>query len=206
MKTNTKKSLIVTGLVLAAGSLMPHIALAQDMGFYLGASAGQSKAKDACSDLGGVGFTGSCDDKDTGWKLFAGYQFHKHFAVEGAYVDLGKFNAVGTASGLPVSANADAKTWQLVGVGMLPLANNFSLFGKAGVHRWDLDVRGRAGGATATASDDGTDFTFGIGAGYDFTKNLGLRVEWERFRDVGEQNTTGKSHVDLLSVGLRYRF
>ncbi|MGH8831896.1 MAG: outer membrane beta-barrel protein [Polaromonas sp.] len=206
MKLNAKKSLVFAGLVLAAGTLTPHAAFAQDMGFYIGAGVGQSKGKDACSDLGGVGFSGSCDDTDTGGKLFLGYQFNKNFAVEGGYVDLGKFKASGTISGVPVSADAKAKTWQLVAVGTLPLANNFSVFGKAGVHRWDLDVRASALGSTITASDNGTDLTLGIGAGYEFTKNLGVRLEWERFRNVGEDATTGKSNVDLISVGLRYRF
>lgn len=205
MKWNTSKSSVVAGLALAA-ALAPHAVMAQDMGFYIGGSVGQSKAKDACDDLGSVGFSGSCDDTDTGAKIFLGYQFNKNFAVEGGYVDLGKAKASGTISGSPASGEAKADTWQLSAVGIWPMANNFSLLGKIGVHRWDLDTQGSAFGVTVSASDKGTDLTFGFGAGYEFNKNLGLRVEWERFRNVGEEDTTGKSHVDLLSVGLRYRF
>lgn len=206
MKLKAKTSLLVTGLALATGLLAPHAALAQDKGFYIGLGAGQSDAKDACSELGGVGFSGSCDDTSTGKKIFLGYQFTQNFAVEGGYVDLGKFKASGTVLGVPVSAYAKAKTWQLVAVGTLPLANNFSLFGKAGLHNWDADAGVTALGLTSTTSDKGIDLTFGVGAGYEITKNLGLRLEWERFRHVGEDDTTGKSDVDLLSVGLRYRF
>lgn len=204
--TNEKKMLVLSGLALAASMLAPQAAFAQDKGFYIGLGVGQSDAKEACTELGGVGFSGSCDDTSTGKKIFLGYQFNPNFALEGGYVDLGKFKANGAVLGIPVSAYAKAKTWQLVAVGTLPLANNFSVFGKAGFHNWDADAGVTALGLTSTTSDKGIDFTFGLGAGYDITKNLGLRLEWERFRHVGEDDTTGKSNVDLLSVGLRYRF
>lgn len=206
MKLKAKTSLVATGLMLAAGMFASQTALAQDKGFYVGLGVGQSDAKDACSELGGVGFSGSCDDTSTGKKIILGYQFNPNFALEGGYVDLGKFKANGTVLGVPASAFAKAKSWQLVAVGTLPLANNFSLFGKAGIHSWDADAGVTALGVTDKVSDKGTDLTFGFGAGYEFSKNLGVRVEWERFRNVGENDTTGKSDVDLISVGLRYRF
>src|SRR2546428_5249247 len=54
-------------------------AAAQDAGFYLGASVGQSKAADTCSDMpAGV----SCDDKTTTWKLLGGYQFNPYIGAE----------------------------------------------------------------------------------------------------------------------------
>lgn len=199
MNLHVKKSLALIGLALAAGALAPNVALAQSSGVYLGGGIGQSKARDGCGALGGIGFTGSCDDTDTAWKIFGGYQINPNFAIEAGYVDLGKFRA----SGLGLTAESKAKTWLLDAVGILPLANNFSVLGKAGLHRWDADTRVVSG---ASASDKGTDFTFGFGAGYEFNPNLGLRLEWERFQKVGRDATTGKSDVDLLSLGLRYRF
>ena len=53
--------------------LLASNAWSQDAGFYIGASIGQSKAKDFCDDSGGF----SCDDKDTTWKILAGYQFSR---------------------------------------------------------------------------------------------------------------------------------
>jgi len=206
MSTHIKKSLIVTGILIAASATTLPTALAQNSGFYGGGSVGQSKAENACDDLGGIGFSGSCDDTDTGWKLFAGYQFNPNFAVEAGYVDLGKFTAAGTISGVPVSTSDEANLWQLVAVGTLPMGNNFSVFGKAGVHRWDLDAKASVPGVSVSISENGTDFTFGLGARYDFTKSLGVRAEWERFQSVGDENTTGESDVDLLSVGLQFRF
>jgi hypothetical protein len=33
---------------------------------------------------------------------------------------------------------------------------------------------------------------------YNFTKNFGVRAEWERFKAVGD--------IDLLSIGVVYKF
>lgn len=56
-----------------------------------------------------------------------------------------------------------------------------------------------------SASDSGTNtnVAWGLGGGYNFTKNLGVRLEWERFRAEFQGE---KEDVDLLSVGLNYRF
>ncbi len=196
--------------------------MAQTGGWYGGAGFGNSKTKDdtTCSDLASVfdpGFTCSTDDTGNGWKVFIGNQFNKNAAVKFGYVDLGKFT--GNASGnvtvpptIAMTASGDIKTkgFNLTLVGSLPVTNEFALLGRIGLFRWDVDVSASAsgGGVSAGASDSatGTDLTFGIGAQYDFTKIVGARVEWERFQDVGDKNTTGQGDIDLLSLSLVFRF
>src|SRR3954454_17315325 len=119
-----QKKLVVTAL-LAGFASVPTLAMAQakgnaELGFYAGASVGQSK-----SDCGGSG--GSCDDKDTAYRIFGGYKFHPNIAVEGGYAPLGETSASFGASG---SVTAEANAWDIVGVGSFPLGNNFSIFGK----------------------------------------------------------------------------
>ena len=65
--------------------------------FYGGVSAGEARAKVdepgvANSLLGANGPANSfsSDEKDTGYKLFGGYQFNRNIAVEGGYYELGK--------------------------------------------------------------------------------------------------------------------
>ena len=80
---------VVFAATLAASMALPSIAMAQMMrgdantGWYAGASVGQSKLKDACSGIG------SCDDKDTAWRILGGYQINRNFAAELGYHDLG---------------------------------------------------------------------------------------------------------------------
>lgn len=194
---------------LAAMLALPTFAFGQlkpfPSGLYVGGAVGQSKARDACD-----GVPISCDDSDTGWKIFIGYQFNDYFAVEGGYVDFGKAKANGTITGVTVSASAEANSWELVGVAGWPFTPQFSVYGKAGLHRWDLDVTATGSvpgfSVTASGSDKGTDFTFGLGAKYSITQNIIVRAEWQRYKDVGSDNTGGKSDIDLLSLGLLYRF
>lgn len=206
---NIKKAIALTGLVAATAGISP-LALAQraglqDAGFYAGGSLGQAKFKDACTDTD-VGFVGSCDDKDTAWKIFGGYQFNRNFGVEAGYTDLGEVTGTGTFLGLPASFKAKAKGFELLGVGTFPINEQFAVYGKAGVFRWDLDTSATAGGFSEAASEKGTDLTFGFGLKYNFTKNLAARVEWQRYKDVGDENTTGKSKVDVISVGVVFKF
>jgi OOP family OmpA-OmpF porin len=187
--------------------------------FYAGASVGQSDAKDVCDDRGelnGFGITGSCDDTDTAWKLFGGYQFTQRgegFAtggVEFGYVDAGEFNAEGTAqvTGAPAAPfNAKAEAWALylALTATVPLADKFGLFGKVGAVYWDMEstVTGTGPGGLATFDndDDGTSFAVGLGAQFKITDRFGLRAEWERAFDIGEKDTVGETDVDLFTAG-----
>ncbi len=207
-------SVVVLILELAATP-----AMAQSAGLYGGIGFGNSTVKDdtSCSDLAGLfdpGFSCSSDDTDTGWKVFIGNQLNENAAVEFGYVDLGKItgSASGTVLGTPVSVNADvkAKGFNVSLVGSLPVSNEFSFMGRIGLFRWDIDATASAnvGGfpGSASESDNGVDLSFGLGAQYDFSKKAGIRAEWERFQDVGNQDTTGQSDVDLLSLSLVFRF
>ena len=35
---------------------------------------------------------------------------------------------------------------------------------------------------------------------------FGLRLEWDRYFDVGSEEIVGESDIDLFSLGLRYNF
>jgi OOP family OmpA-OmpF porin len=169
----------------------------QISGAYLGGSLGQMKADDACRGIaGGV----SCDDDDTAWRLFGGYQLNRNLAVELGFADLGKVEA--RAGG--INASADLEAWDLVGLGMLPLGN-FSLYGKAGAYRGEVKARANTAFLSGSAKETTTDFTFGLGARYDFSRNFAVRAEWQRYNDMGGDDV-GESDVDVMSVGLQYTF
>jgi OmpA-OmpF porin, OOP family len=71
-------------LAIATISAFSAPAVAQDKGLYLGGSLGQSKVSLDCTGAS------SCDDKDTSWKIFAGYQVNRNFAIEVGYSNLGR--------------------------------------------------------------------------------------------------------------------
>jgi OOP family OmpA-OmpF porin len=189
-------------LVMAAASCASATALAQDGRAYLGVALGQSQADVDCSG------TTACDDSDTAWKVFGGYAFNRHFALEVGYADLGEVTAsVPAFGGLPAADVAiEATAFELVGVGLLPLAERFSVYGKLGLYMADTDVRvSFAGLGSVSRSDDNTDLTFGAGLRYDVTANLAVRAEWQRYSDVSA-DAFGESDLDLISIGLLWRF
>ena len=198
------KGLLAAVLTVGLGlSSIP--AFAQGAGFYAGGAIGQAKLKDACTPEPGL-VINSCDNKDTAWKIFGGYQFNANFGAELGYVDLGKGTVTGTILGIPFTGSRKAKAFELVGVGTIPLADKFSAYGKLGFARWDADASATVGGFSASASENGTDLTYAIGLKYDITKTIGARLEWQRYKDIGKEATTGKSDVDLLSVGVVFKF
>jgi OOP family OmpA-OmpF porin len=188
---------MVALLVSAAGLTVAPAAhaqwmLKQDTGLYLGAAVGQSKVRHFCNDVATVGFP-TCDEKDVTWKLSAGYNFNRNFAVEAGYVDWGKF----TFSNAAISGDVKAKGFELLAVGAFPVYQNLSAYAKAGFVRWDADFSARVGSAAFSNDDKGTDFTFALGLAYDFTNNFAARLEWQRYTDLV---------VDTVTLGLLYKF
>lgn len=153
---------------------------------YVGGSLGQSEAKDACE-----GFAG-CDEKDTAWKIFAGFQLTPMFAVELGYTDLGEVSAPGIS--------AESTAWDLSAIAAFPIGEAFSLYGRLGGYRAETEARAGA----LSADDSNTGLTFGVGAGFNLSRNLGLRAEWQRYADVGDDDD--ESDIDVLSIGVLWRF
>lgn len=167
---------------------------------YVGASVGQSDFKVDCSGLT------SCDTKDTGYKVFGGYMFMPNFGVELGWADLGKATGSGTfdINGVNVNGTGDLKSRGVfvAAIGVFPFGDA-SVFGKLGVANLKTKLSVSALGVSDSDSTTSTGVFFGLGAGYEFTRNLGARIEWERYRiKYGDE----KDNADLLSIGLVYRF
>lgn len=206
---------IALGSFIAAA---PVLCNAQDVGWYIGGSFGNSESgideQSFQSLVASAGFgntiSGS-DEKDSAFKVFAGYRFNRHFALEGGYLDLGSFSVTTriTSGAPPQDLTGVVETkdgLHLAGVGILPIGDSkFSVFGKAGLYSIKSTTKfNGAAGSVEAESDRKEDLMFGLGASYDFAKNFGVRVEYERFMDVGTQNNQGD--IDLMSIGLVYRF
>ena len=215
-----RNAAVAAGMGLALA--IPTGASAQDSPWYIGGSIGQSRVKldtgGLSSDLAAAGManTGfSANETDTSFKLFGGYRFHPNFAVEGGYAELGKFSASGTVTTfnfvpiVPLPTKVTIEVGQglhLAVVGNVPLANQFSVFGRLGAYNMRTEMKVTVSGISSSESARNTGFLLGAGVGYDFTRNVGMRVEWEQFNKVGDKDKTGQGDVGLLSVGLVYRF
>ena len=173
------KKVLLAAMLGAAVMAAPAVSIAQargETGWYLGGGIGQSKAKDGCTGLpSGV----SCDDKDTAFRIFGGYQFHRNYSAELGYADLGKIKA--SAPGISIDVKTTA--WDLSAIGVFPVANQFSVFGRLGFFNSETKLGGSASGKKNT-----TDLTYGLGVQYDFNRNLGVRGEWQRYANVKDRD------------------
>ena len=187
---------LVTGALALGGALAATQACAQG---FIGGSLGQVDFDEDVT-TGLIDANRSVDGKDTAWKIFGGYMFNRHFGIEGAYVNLGEVSYSGSFGGLPVTGGkVEVSGFNVSAIGSVPVTEEFSVFGKIGLFLWEAEASDTTGGAPFSAKEDGSDLSFGVGIGYQFTRNLGLRAEWEMFK-------SNDADASLISVGLLWRF
>ncbi len=203
--------------------------------WYIGISAGQSKTDTELvvnreSTVVNASVTGSSfDSQDSGFKVFGGFQFTPHVAVEVNYADLGTsrlFTGILTANP-PLSGSVDLQR-QIEGFGVdlvvrAPIGPRATIFGRVGAVRSRLEATAVLDGNIVFTSGNTTDRSrstsvtetvtrYGLGAEWLFGRGMALRVEWERWLDVGKafeiggSGTTGEADTDFYSVGIAYRF
>jgi len=175
----------------AAGLLAAGVARAgTDSGFFIGAGVGQAGIK---QDLESSGGTVEFDADDTGYKLFAGFNFgwlpFLDLAVEGGYVNLGEPDD--TLAGEQVKVEVDGfDAFGLAGASFGPVG----VFAKVGLIAADTSTKGAAG-----ADDSSTDPAYGVGLRLALG-SFAVRAEYEYF-DIDDLDG-----ADLLSASLVYTF
>lgn len=180
---------------------------------YGGVSAGGSRShfdeQRVTNTLLGPGVTTTAigaDKKDTAVKLFGGYQFNRHFALEGGYFNLGRFGYTATTS-VPLgtlSGKARLQGINMDAVGLLPLSTSWSLLGRVGVQyaqtRDSFTTTGALVATDPNVKKNKTNVKYGFGLQYAITPHVLVRTELERYRindAVGNND-----NVNTLTVGL----
>jgi opacity protein-like surface antigen len=164
---------LVAAVLLATGAVAALPADAQsraaspgDWGTYVGAAIGDS-------------------DLDTTLKLFGGASVTQNWGWEASYIDFGSRDIRGVTT----------EAWGLGAalVGVLPLNQGFSAFGKLGAYY----VKSEARTAFARVSDSDVELGAGVGLRYAVTPQVSLRLEFE---------SIGGEGGDVVSVGVQARF
>jgi len=225
-----KSRMILAATVLGFAALPA----AAQLSWYAAASGGQARTniEYVRSVEGGfstpVVLQTSHDLRDTGWKLTGGLRLTRNVALEVTYADLGKITThtdgasatYGQVFGLDIARKVHGVGVDVVG--SLPVAARFDLFGKLGVYRTTVktDVALTDAIFFSTAPDvrqrtiDGKEDIVHVGLGVQarLTPRWAVRVEAERFLDVGngfrygDPNGTGRADVDFASVGVVFNF
>lgn len=189
-------------------------------GAYIGGTIGYGKvhqggfaAKDITVEGSPVTTTNSSKDTGLAGRGYVGYQFNQNAALEAGYSRFHNATAKASSSS-PVesfSTNGTIKTdaFDIVGKGIIPIQNGFSVYGKAGLAllRATGSVNGTDSVSGAFRANDSARHiypTFGLGAAYDVTKNLVADVSWMRIQKTG--SSTKLQSTDMFGAGLAYNF
>jgi len=198
-----------TTLTLAGSLALALVSFnASAQGWMAGGSIGQAKQQDY--DVGGL--IATSDDTDTSYRLFGGYLVSPRQGVIASYIDLGTTRYAGPAfGGFEDTLDAEGIDVSYM-YGWAPGAQErVSLFGTLGVFVWDQDVNVSDATFSALYQDEGTSFSFGIGADVNFdaggTNAWSVHALWQVLKGVGDEGNSGhEEDRDVVSVGVSYFF
>lgn len=167
---------------------------------YVGGSVGGSQQGDSCND---PFFEGSCDNKDTSWKVFGGVRLNPMTGAEITYHELGTAKMNGVSGGTYASMKNSVSGTSISGVGYVPMAQGLEAFAKAGAMFWERETTQSTSQRSEKNSDNGTNPLLGLGAQYQLNNNLHVRGEWEHTFNVGSDSAY-ETDVDQYTVGMMY--
>lgn len=164
------------------------------------------------------------DDNDAAWALQVGYQWGSYFAVELGYVNLGDATHAAdivVSDDLGVFADIDTTVSTrfrntgitAAAVGIFPLGQHFEIHGRGGVlfarnrirQTVDSEDSGALGVVPFELRGNSTDLFAGLGAAWNINPSYSLRVEYTRYLDVGDEDKTLETDIDLISLNLLFR-
>lgn len=156
---------------------------------YIGGTVGRSDYDIGCAP-------DACDNNATGLKVFAGGKLYNILGLELAYVNLGRVD-VGPGDARAQGANASL----VLGV---PLwADKLGVNAKIGtIYGWTKTNAALPG--YDSGEERGWGLSYGVGATYAVTRNVELRLDWDRYRF--DFRGAGSNDADLVSAGLNFRF
>lgn len=179
-----KKGFLLASLLIFTGSALAAEPYKQ-IGVYIGANAGWSKWDDdnQLPDHKGI------DDNDITWQINAGYKFNRYFAVDARYMDLGKYDVVGT--------DVNFRAWSANAIGILPLSSNWELFGEVGAGR----IRDKK-----ESSLDETQYNLGGGIRWAINRHLSLSAQANMYRFKIRELDDSHNHIYTFTGGIQYLF
>jgi opacity protein-like surface antigen len=222
----------LVALLLAS---LSTFAAARDSPWYAGFSTGESRTgrelvrNRESTIVRATDLQTDFDPTGKAWKAFGGYRFNDMIAVEANYVDLGRHTTFTTMVALDgfntasILVNRNITGYGADLVLCAPMGGYFSVFGRVGALRSRLVAdaqldglieftNGNPADRARTTTVDETVLRYGAGADWWLRPNVGLRLEWERYSNVGKafaiggSGTTGEANTDAFFLGVMARF
>lgn len=152
------------------------------------------------------------DDESTAWGVIAGYRIMRYAAVELNYLNLGTLKESDTVSLFPpgsgtlqIDRELETTGPSVSALGILPLLDQWSVYVRAGVLFADMELSSSLNNSSSSITFGSDSFLWGAGTQFDWGKHWSVRVDYQRFDSVGEENGAGRADIDLLSLGVLFR-
>jgi len=214
------KKLLATAVVLG---LTATAAQAFEVEGYAGLNLGQASANKSgqvARDYDDARDKRKSSSKtDNAYKLTVGLKLNPYVALEAQYADLGKAKYKRNSSHWQNKETTKTQGYGANVVGIIPIGETgVNLFAKTGLHRMSTKLAHTVVHPTESGKSKKTinkwTHNYGIGASYTFVENFEAVAEFERYRNVANkkfQTFNGdklnfKHDINLLSVGMRYKF
>lgn len=182
-----KKLLVVAILTVVATGAMAQSQANKETGFYAELGLAQAYYKE-----------GNANFDNTMAEIKAGYNINKYIAAE--VMAAGNLNSANFNIG---STSINAKVSSAYGgyaKFSLPVNDDFSLFVRAGVTSATVNATATNGGRYASTWSTGSDFSYGAGAQFNFTKDVYGQVDYMSY--YNKNNIT----VQAPSISVGYKF
>jgi len=153
---------------------------------HVGAAFGRARSDIPCPA------GGSCDANTNAFKAFAGGRFNNTFGGEVTYLKTGEFAR-------SPGGDIDMQAFNFGLLAGIPLPRNSSVFAKAGV----LWGHTEAGGGS---SQNGWGPSFGLGGMIGLTRNVALRLDWDRWRFKLPGGGGDRENIDTVMLGAQFTF
>ena len=190
MRTKMRALIVTAAALLASGGTMAQ--------GYVGAAIGASNVDFDCSGLS------TCDRSGIAAKVFGGYKFTPHIAIEGTYFSFGKAQVAFFDPGLG-NVTADLKAAGL-GIGAAffgQFSQDWSGVARVGVASIKSEIDVAASSGSGRLDDSKAQPYFGLGVGYALSKSATLDVaaDFSRAEIAAE-----KADLRALTVGVTFSF
>jgi OOP family OmpA-OmpF porin len=162
---------IALALLLSGAVAAP--AAAADL--YFGVKAGSANKK-----------VPTISESSSAFGIFGGYAVNPNFAVEIGYANLGK-----------VQEGVEFSTLEADAVGILPINDQLSVYGKLGFANTKEKTSTRSGSRSAA--------TYGFGGIFNVTSNVGVRLSWDRY-GFGDSGGFTKGDCDFVAIGAVFKY
>lgn len=182
------KKLLISTVLAGAALGFAMSANAAVAGPYLGVQGGWA---DTHWDNNTNGIGSDANSENIAGRIFTGYQFNPYFAAEiGLLWPHNATNLGVTVKELATDLNVK---------GIIPLAHNFNLYGKAGA-AW---VHANISGYGFSDSANKVYPEAGAGLSYDITPNVPLDISYTRIQSL---NNNSIPSIDFIAAGIAYNF